>query len=339
MGGKKVFLLLDLVLISLISFSILINLFSSMVYADDSSINDPPLMPCYFYGYIFMNSELVREEVVVQAEINDEIVEETETDNGEYNLVIEARQGEGKKVALKVLDQEKIKGWASGGQIRTDFYLEKEEEQKPSCEEDWQCTSWSRCQNGIRTRTCWDENDCRTNYHKPHLGEICQEQDDRDENGCEEDYVCGPWSSCEDDKRIRICQDQNCGHPDREEYKACQDDSRCIPKWECLQGECLDGIKELRCVDKNGCKEDKTAESKCTTEQGKNETIKLQSGKNQGEKKQAEQEVIVYNQEPITLYQPKPTNNNQILILFWIVELIIVAVLIIFLFFKIKKIR
>jgi len=41
------------------------------------------------------------------------------------------------------------------------------------CVENWQCTDWSDCENGIQTRTCTDLNDCGTTADKPATEQTC----------------------------------------------------------------------------------------------------------------------------------------------------------------------
>ncbi len=43
------------------------------------------------------------------------------------------------------------------------------------CEEDWSCTLWSDCSNGIQTRICNDLNNCGTNENKPEMERECLE--------------------------------------------------------------------------------------------------------------------------------------------------------------------
>lgn len=44
-----------------------------------------------------------------------------------------------------------------------------------ACQESWTCLSWSVCQNGIQTRTCYDQNNCGTTLNKPAGQQACQE--------------------------------------------------------------------------------------------------------------------------------------------------------------------
>ncbi|NIM47020.1 MAG: hypothetical protein GTN40_02565 [Candidatus Aenigmarchaeota archaeon] len=41
------------------------------------------------------------------------------------------------------------------------------------CSEDWICTAWSECENGVQTRKCVDKYDCGTFYKKPEESKEC----------------------------------------------------------------------------------------------------------------------------------------------------------------------
>ncbi|MBW3004293.1 DUF11 domain-containing protein [Candidatus Woesearchaeota archaeon] len=65
-------------------------------------------------------------------------------------------------------------GWPAGEGARQMY--EKTEEALaaetfvPSCSERWHCGEWGECSDGLKTRTCIDQNDCGTTYSKP--GEV-----------------------------------------------------------------------------------------------------------------------------------------------------------------------
>jgi hypothetical protein len=42
------------------------------------------------------------------------------------------------------------------------------------CSEDWQCSEWSDCENGIQTRTCTDLSQCGTEINKPSTEQQCE---------------------------------------------------------------------------------------------------------------------------------------------------------------------
>lgn len=54
-----------------------------------------------------------------------------------------------------------------------DCEADREETKSCSCQESWTCLSWSTCQNGIQTRTCYDQNTCGTTASKPAVQQSC----------------------------------------------------------------------------------------------------------------------------------------------------------------------
>jgi hypothetical protein len=52
-----------------------------------------------------------------------------------------------------------------------------------SCVENWQCTEWSECKDGIQTRECIDMNDCRTTKIKPVEDRTCTVEGEEGEAG------------------------------------------------------------------------------------------------------------------------------------------------------------
>lgn len=42
------------------------------------------------------------------------------------------------------------------------------------CTENWKCSVWSKCVNGIKTRTCRDANNCGTVKYKPAESQKCR---------------------------------------------------------------------------------------------------------------------------------------------------------------------
>ena len=43
------------------------------------------------------------------------------------------------------------------------------------CTEDWICTAWSSCENGVQSRICTDQNSCGTIENKPAETQSCVE--------------------------------------------------------------------------------------------------------------------------------------------------------------------
>ncbi len=51
-----------------------------------------------------------------------------------------------------------------------------------SCDESWNCGTWSSCVDGIKTRTCTDKNDCGTTSEKPAITATCEEGNETGSN-------------------------------------------------------------------------------------------------------------------------------------------------------------
>jgi len=54
------------------------------------------------------------------------------------------------------------------------YFAVNGEEAAAPCVENWSCTDWSVCVEGIQTRTCTDLNDCGTNVNKPVESQSCE---------------------------------------------------------------------------------------------------------------------------------------------------------------------
>ncbi len=46
------------------------------------------------------------------------------------------------------------------------------------CKSNWECTEWSRCEDGLQTRECVDINDCRFKSEKPSEERVCMEPEE-----------------------------------------------------------------------------------------------------------------------------------------------------------------
>lgn len=80
-----------------------------------------------------------------------------------------------------------------------------------SCIEQWKCSLWRACSNGIQTRNCTDLNNCGTTINKPNITKTCYVQP-LPGNPCTENWQCSDWSACMNNLFIRICEDlNNCG--------------------------------------------------------------------------------------------------------------------------------
>ncbi len=151
---------------------------------------------------------------------------------------------------------------------------DEEEDIEETCEPDWNCTDWSECEDGTKTRTCEDENDCDNETDKPSEEKNCTVE-------CTPDWNCGEWSKCKNGKKTRTCEDENdCdtskGKPD--EKKSCTTKKpTCEPDWDCTNwSECVNGTKTRNCTDINECENsggNYTEEKKCSIN-GENIEIK-----------------------------------------------------------------
>lgn len=118
-----------------------------------------------------------------------------------------------------------------------------------SCSVNWSCGSWGSCSNGLRYRSCWDQNYCNTNYNRPVESESCS---------CTESWSCGSWNSCAYGKQYRSCWDvNNCGTNYNRpiESRTC---SICTENWSCgtwgtCSGSGTSGWQYRSCYDKSYC--------------------------------------------------------------------------------------
>ena len=116
---------------------------------------------------------------------------------------------------------------AASGYWYSDGCNAEEEE----CVENWECTSWSDCSGGTKTRTCTDANSCGTEAYIPSLSHSCTETtsttsttstastDSSDSSStetvtstCSPNWECGDWQECIESVQVRACTDlNNCG--------------------------------------------------------------------------------------------------------------------------------
>jgi uncharacterized membrane protein YhaH (DUF805 family) len=76
------------------------------------------------------------------------------------------------------------------------------------CTEQWKCSLWGACSDGIQKRSCMDLNSCGTNETRPVLNKTCYVQ----HLPCVENWQCSAWSECINNQFTRTCVDINqCG--------------------------------------------------------------------------------------------------------------------------------
>jgi len=64
-------------------------------------------------------------------------------------------------------------GGGGGGVVTTTTVAEETTTTVEKCQEEWTCTDWSECKDGIQTRTCTDENNCGTDLYRPFESQPC----------------------------------------------------------------------------------------------------------------------------------------------------------------------
>lgn len=49
--------------------------------------------------------------------------------------------------------------------------------QNQTCQEKWACSDWSKCENGVQTRSCNDQNNCGTRNNEPFSSQPCSAEE------------------------------------------------------------------------------------------------------------------------------------------------------------------
>lgn len=83
------------------------------------------------------------------------------------------------------------------------------------CTPEWNCTEWSNCNDGERTRSCTDTNNCNIEATRPDETESCQ---------CTFDWDCGGWSACnESGIQVKMCVDKGtCDSGTKRQVRTCK---------------------------------------------------------------------------------------------------------------------
>jgi len=98
------------------------------------------------------------------------------------------------------------------------------------CVEDWDCSEWSECAEGVITRTCEDKGECDTEISKPEEETSC---------GCEGTNDCELGSVCREGECLDdcgVCSMPYCSIESVEEYEQCMLPAitGCEPSYDCL---------------------------------------------------------------------------------------------------------
>jgi subtilisin family serine protease len=90
--------------------------------------------------------------------------------------------------------------------------LEAQQQAAAACTPSWQCSAWTSCNLGKKTRTCIDRENCGSNSNKPSETIDC---------GCQENWKCSEWSQCSGGMKTRDCTDQNKCSDNKQEKSLC----------------------------------------------------------------------------------------------------------------------
>ena len=162
------------------------------------------------------------------------------------------------------------------------------------CVEKWNCTSWSECEDGTKTRDCTDFNKCTTEYEKPEETATCELQDCEtnadcdDSNPCTEDECSEDGGTC---LHIRVtecmhddgCCPSNCSHVTDHDCDgtvtpgSCQTNADCDDKFPCTEDYCTGNPLACvydpitACIDNDDCCPDECdhdSDNDCEEEEG-----------------------------------------------------------------------
>jgi len=112
------------------------------------------------------------------------------------------------------------------------------------CYENWSCTDWTECSNGLQTRTCTDLAGCGTTSNRPALVQSCTRT-------CTPSWSCGEWSACAEGSQTQDCTDSNRCFAN---YSYTSSRECCTENWQFVNwSECLEGQRFKIYEDFNTC--------------------------------------------------------------------------------------
>ena len=186
----------------------------------------PSLDNHQFYGDIHWDATSSLENVIFK--LNDKefvsVIELTpgcgeNTCSGRYGYnvdnILRVSGKSGDKV-LVFVDGVKVQevAYESFGVTKLDIDLATLPLDKPGCEQDWKCGSWSACVDDKQTQTCNDANKCEEDALQKTEEKTCGEAvvtDNVTEVSCTYEWDCTPWGSCTSNKKTRTCtRTDNC---------------------------------------------------------------------------------------------------------------------------------
>ncbi|MEM2121626.1 MAG: hypothetical protein QXU20_03155 [Candidatus Woesearchaeota archaeon] len=127
------------------------------------------------------------------------------------------------------------------------------------CFPNYTCSEWSSCISGLRSRTCYDLNNCLMNITET---ENCV---------CVSNWSCSEWSSCVYQKRKRTCVDVSNCSSQRIEEESCT----CITSYtDCSEwSDCVNGVSTRICEDVNECSSSSIVETRNCSQNTQQNTI------------------------------------------------------------------
>ncbi|MEK6813008.1 MAG: hypothetical protein AABX86_02745, partial [Nanoarchaeota archaeon] len=122
----------------------------------------------------------------------------------------------------------------------------------PTCQENWSCSDFGACVNGVQTKTCTDLGGCNTTTDRPPLTQSCTP------GQCFTDWDCPVWYeiACVNGQKTRTCTDfGGCNTTLNKPAENITCSTSCIEDWDCGSGfgACVNGTQSQTCVDKNTC--------------------------------------------------------------------------------------
>jgi len=140
-----------------------------------------------------------------------------------------------------------------------------------TCDDAWECTSWSTCRNDKQTRDCF----CSCDRNADCTGDDDEEQPCTALETCSDSWSCTSWGECVNGLQSRVCScscdDSDCTG-DSSESKSCSVTPivpECSLSWSCSSwGECVGGTQtrdcNCLCDDDEDCTGDSSESKTCT---------------------------------------------------------------------------
>jgi len=140
-----------------------------------------------------------------------------------------------------------------------------------TCDDPWECTSWTSCVNGLQSRDCF----CSCDRNADCTGDDDEEQPCLVQQICSDPWSCTAWGSCVSGLQSRVC---SCSCSNESDCTGDSGESRscivapppvCSLSWSCSTwSECDEGTQtrdcDCPCDDDADCTGDSTESRSCT---------------------------------------------------------------------------